>query len=270
MHGAEGVLFVRKFDGKATGDAFVLFESENQAARALLKQRQSIGSRYIELFRSTTAEVQQVLNRSMDSTKMVGGQMIGSANHHYVSQLNYNNGSNGTMMTNGGHQINNKNNSNSIVHHMNIANSARNSSSRTDSSSQNTDGESDSSPTRSKSNGSPSLQKDLPLTTPKQQQQQQASSPVNHSHQQQQIQNQSSFTHQLQPPPLIPTMPGHQPMALLPPSHMMPSSSRKDCIRLRGLPYEAQVEQILDFLCEYGDNIVYQGVHMVYNAQVSC
>ena len=46
------------------------------------------------------------------------------------------------------------------------------------------------------------------------------------------------------------------------------SSSRKDCIRLRGLPYEAQVEQILDFLAEHAKNIVFQGVHMVYNAQV--
>lgn len=46
------------------------------------------------------------------------------------------------------------------------------------------------------------------------------------------------------------------------------TSSRKDCIRLRGLPYEAQVEQILDFLSEHAKNIVFQGVHMVYNAQV--
>lgn len=44
--------------------------------------------------------------------------------------------------------------------------------------------------------------------------------------------------------------------------------SRKDCIKLRGLPYEAQVEQILEFLGEHSKNIVFQGVHMVYNAQV--
>jgi hypothetical protein len=72
------------------------------------------------------------------------------------------------------------------------------------------------------------------------------------------------------------------PSLLLSPSASSPSSSsgsgqqqvitsgtRKDCIRLRGLPYEAQVEHILEFLAEHAKNIVYQGVHMVYNAQVS-
>lgn len=49
---------------------------------------------------------------------------------------------------------------------------------------------------------------------------------------------------------------------------LIPTGSRKDCIRLRGLPYEAQVEQILEFLGDSSKNIVYQGVHMVYNAQV--
>lgn len=56
----DGVLFVKKADGRATGDAFVLFAKEEDAAKALSKHRDCIGSRYIELFRSTTAEVQQV------------------------------------------------------------------------------------------------------------------------------------------------------------------------------------------------------------------
>ena len=43
----------------------------------------------------------------------------------------------------------------------------------------------------------------------------------------------------------------------------------RDCIRLRGLPYEAQVEHILEFLGDHAKNIIYQGVHMVFNAQVS-
>jgi len=53
-------LFVKKPDGRATGDAFVLFAQEEDAVKALSKHRDCIGSRYIELFRSTTAEVQQV------------------------------------------------------------------------------------------------------------------------------------------------------------------------------------------------------------------
>ncbi len=52
------------------------------------------------------------------------------------------------------------------------------------------------------------------------------------------------------------------------PQQLIISGSRKDCIRLRGLPYEAQVQNILDFLGEFAKHIVYQGVHMVYNAQV--
>lgn len=60
MDGADGVLFVKKPDGRATGDAFVLLAEEKDATAALSKHRESIGQRYIELFRSTTAEVQQV------------------------------------------------------------------------------------------------------------------------------------------------------------------------------------------------------------------
>ena len=56
----DGILFVHQADGRATGDAFVLFDSDDAANRALTKHRQCIGNRYIELFKSTTAEVQQV------------------------------------------------------------------------------------------------------------------------------------------------------------------------------------------------------------------
>ena len=53
------------------------------------------------------------------------------------------------------------------------------------------------------------------------------------------------------------------------PQQLITAGTRKDCIRLRGLPYEAQVENILEFLGEHAKNIIYQGVHMVFNAQVS-
>lgn len=66
-HGEQGVLFVRKPDGRPNGDAFVMFETEEIAAKALQKHRKSIGTRYIELFRSTTAEVQQV-NQNFNSS----------------------------------------------------------------------------------------------------------------------------------------------------------------------------------------------------------
>ncbi|XP_076449864.1 RNA-binding protein fusilli-like isoform X2 [Babylonia areolata] len=66
LDGEDGILFVHYPDGRSTGDAFVLFSSEEESLKALKKHRENMGSRYIELFKSTTAEVQQVLNRSMD------------------------------------------------------------------------------------------------------------------------------------------------------------------------------------------------------------
>ncbi|XP_032455398.1 RNA-binding protein fusilli isoform X2 [Nasonia vitripennis] len=134
LDGEDGVLFVKKADGRATGDAFVLFAQEEDAAKALSKHRDCIGSRYIELFRSTTAEVQQVLNRVSDIKPFER-----------------------TIM---------------------------------------------------------------------------------------------------QPLPPLPL-----------PQHFITSGTRKDCVRLRGLPYEALVEHILEFMGEHSKNIEYQGVHMVFNAQ---
>ena len=39
-----------------------MFKTEHEAAQALLKHKEIMGARYIELFRSTTAEVQQVIS----------------------------------------------------------------------------------------------------------------------------------------------------------------------------------------------------------------
>ncbi|XP_061450621.1 epithelial splicing regulatory protein 2 isoform X8 [Rhineura floridana] len=65
--GKEGLLFVKYPDGRPTGDAFVLFACEDYAQNALKKHKEILGKRYIELFRSTAAEVQQVLNRYMST-----------------------------------------------------------------------------------------------------------------------------------------------------------------------------------------------------------
>ena len=53
-------------DGRATGDAFIMLTNEEEARDALQKHKAIMGPRYIELFRSTTAEVQQVFKRSQD------------------------------------------------------------------------------------------------------------------------------------------------------------------------------------------------------------
>ncbi|XP_055313922.1 RNA-binding protein fusilli isoform X2 [Sitodiplosis mosellana] len=145
LDGQDGILFVKKPDGRATGDAFVLFAHESDAKKALSRHRESIGNRYIELFRSTTAEVQQVLNRSMDTK---------TYENNNTSQ-----------------------------------------------------------------------------------------------------------------PPLIPQLPPAVQFNLLQPQHVITSGSAKNCIRLRGLPYTIQVENILNFLEDFSKHIIFQGVHMVYNAQ---
>ncbi|XP_048887005.1 epithelial splicing regulatory protein 2 isoform X3 [Brienomyrus brachyistius] len=134
--GDEGLLFVRYPDGRPTGDAFVLFACEEYAQNALKKHKHILGKRYIELFRSTAAEVQQVLNR-------------------YVS---------------------------------------------------------------------------APLIST------------------------------LPPPPMVPV-----PVLATPP--FLPASSTRDCVRLRGLPYSATIEDILEFMAEHTVDIKPHGVHMVLNQQ---
>ncbi|XP_077918703.1 epithelial splicing regulatory protein 2 isoform X2 [Halichoerus grypus] len=65
--GADGLLFVRHPDGRPTGDAFALFACEDLAQAALRRHKGMLGKRYIELFRSTAAEVQQVSTRGSPS-----------------------------------------------------------------------------------------------------------------------------------------------------------------------------------------------------------
>jgi epithelial splicing regulatory protein 1/2 len=76
----------------------------------------------------------------------------------------------------------------------------------------------------------------------------------------------------VQLPALIPQLPqSHIQGMLLPqlPQQIITSGTKRDCIRMRGLPFEASVTDILTFLAEHSRHIVYQGVHMVYNAQVT-
>lgn len=59
-------------------------------------------------------------------------------------------------------------------------------------------------------------------------------------------------------PPIIPVLP----------QQFVPPTNVRDCIRLRGLPYAATIEDILDFLGEFSTDIRTHGVHMVLNHQV--
>ncbi|CAF1156616.1 unnamed protein product, partial [Didymodactylos carnosus] len=55
------------------------------------------------------------------------------------------------------------------------------------------------------------------------------------------------------------------PLPMLPPE-LISGGNKKDCIRVRNLPVESNIEQILEFLGVHSQHIVAQGVHMVYNA----
>ena len=69
-------------------------------------------------------------------------------------------------------------------------------------------------------------------------------------------------------PPLMPFLP---PTAApsMPPTGFVAGQATRDCVRLRGLPFEASVTDILSFLGDFSRSIVFQGVHMVYNSAVS-
>ncbi|XP_018409058.1 PREDICTED: G-rich sequence factor 1 [Nanorana parkeri] len=54
----EGITFVLDQRGRKSGEAFVQFVSQEHAEHALLKHKQEIGSRYIEIFPSRRSEIQ--------------------------------------------------------------------------------------------------------------------------------------------------------------------------------------------------------------------
>jgi epithelial splicing regulatory protein 1/2 len=58
-------------------------------------------------------------------------------------------------------------------------------------------------------------------------------------------------------------------VSMLPTVSLLPSPGGvRDCLRLRGLPYTATIEDILTFLGEFTRDIRPHGVHMVLNQQV--
>lgn len=71
--------------------------------------------------------------------------------------------------------------------------------------------------------------------------------------------------------PLIPVAPSPI-LSVLPQPTFVPQTAAvtgvRDCVRLRGLPYDASIQDILVFLGEYTADIKPHGVHMVLNQQV--
>lgn len=183
------MLFVHYPDGRATGDAFVMTKTEEEATRALLKHKETMGTRYIELFRSTSAEVQQVFKRSQDPKFY---------HHHHHSST-----TTSTMM----------NNSTSLL-----------------------------------------LKSDMSLSSSSMASMASATS--------QSVAFAAAVASSSNPTAV--------PLPMLPPEMLsVGGGTKRDCIRLRNLPLECGVEQILEFLGVHSQHILPHGVHMILNAQVS-
>lgn len=210
------MLFVRKPDGRATGDAFVLFNEEEDADKALRKHKQNIGSRYIELFRSTSAEVQQVsqenqltsavpnANVFLLSAKVINRTMEQHSNNHRQG---------------GGHHSHSGS-------HAAVAAAAA---------------------VAALAGGMNAAPAQIPL--------------IPHLPTMAPQPHQLAQHHQLSQ--------AHQAAAAaVLPQQMIMTGTRKDCIRLRGLPFEAKEEHILEFLGDHARSIVNHGVHLVYSIQV--
>lgn len=64
VDGGKGILFVHSLDHRRTGDAFFKVKTKEDATKVLLKHKQMIGNRYVEIFRSTAAELQQICTKN--------------------------------------------------------------------------------------------------------------------------------------------------------------------------------------------------------------
>ncbi|KCV70984.1 hypothetical protein H696_01931 [Fonticula alba] len=73
----DDVYIIRYRSGKLTGEAYVRLKTEADQARAMEKQRQNIGSRYIELFRSSDQELINAMQSATDDGGSYGGDFGG-------------------------------------------------------------------------------------------------------------------------------------------------------------------------------------------------
>ncbi|KAA3680232.1 epithelial splicing regulatory protein 1/2 [Paragonimus westermani] len=60
LFNSQGIYLVAFPEGRPTGDAFVLFEDDRMATRALLRHKDYLGDRYVELFKASPSEMVQV------------------------------------------------------------------------------------------------------------------------------------------------------------------------------------------------------------------
>uniref|UniRef100_A0A4W2EBS0 RRM domain-containing protein n=1 Tax=Bos indicus x Bos taurus TaxID=30522 RepID=A0A4W2EBS0_BOBOX len=64
QNGAQGIRFIYTREGRQSGKAFVELESEDEVKVALKKDRETMGPRYIEVFKSNNADMDWVLEHT--------------------------------------------------------------------------------------------------------------------------------------------------------------------------------------------------------------
>ncbi|XP_069781673.1 G-rich sequence factor 1 isoform X4 [Narcine bancroftii] len=99
-----GVTITRDHRGRNTGDAFVQFASQEMAERALAKDREMIGSRYIEIFRSTKNDLRLYIRPSKKMARCPTAQEIVTDSEN--CNVANSNGDNGEMMEEDGRDQN--------------------------------------------------------------------------------------------------------------------------------------------------------------------
>uniref|UniRef100_A0A8C6DH04 RRM domain-containing protein n=1 Tax=Moschus moschiferus TaxID=68415 RepID=A0A8C6DH04_MOSMO len=64
QNGAQGIRFIYNREGRPSGEAFVELESEYEVKLALKKDRETMGHRYVEVFKSNSVEMDWVLKHT--------------------------------------------------------------------------------------------------------------------------------------------------------------------------------------------------------------
>ncbi|XP_072401410.1 heterogeneous nuclear ribonucleoprotein H isoform X1 [Diabrotica undecimpunctata] len=74
-----GITLLTDYSGRSSGEAYVQFVNREVAEKALLKHREKIGHRYIEIFRSSLSEVDTVMSFQGNSMGVSGRRMGGGS-----------------------------------------------------------------------------------------------------------------------------------------------------------------------------------------------
>ncbi|KAL6065582.1 hypothetical protein STEG23_005124 [Scotinomys teguina] len=69
--GAQGIRFIYTREGRLSGEAFVELESEDEVKLALKKDRETMGHRYVEVFKSNNVEMDWVLKHTGPNNPMM-------------------------------------------------------------------------------------------------------------------------------------------------------------------------------------------------------